>query len=165
MASAIEVTDFVDVASKAAALGCEVPTGIAILPRNFASAEEAAEFLYEGTTPTVRTLWRQAGIVETPLEPADKAWLVREKHFVSWIAPTIFVTGAWLSQNPHLISIALGVISEYVVDFFKGLTGPGNVTLSVVVESRGRCKRVDYEGPVGGLNEIAKIVRQVASSE
>lgn len=69
----VEVEDFVDVESRAAALGLNAPSGVCFLPRNIEDAASASELLYEGDVATLRVLFRQAGVVETRLEPAGGA--------------------------------------------------------------------------------------------
>lgn len=164
----IQQEDFVDVAEKALALGCQVPTGLALLPRNFESAISREELLHESEAPTVRILWRRAGLVETPIEPEGERFpQISEESFEEWVGPTIFVSGALMSQNPAVFSLALGVIANYLTDWFKGIPmGRGEARLDVVVEAgKTRYRRLHYEGPVEGLQELAAIAREVGSNE
>jgi hypothetical protein len=77
------------------------------------------------------------------------------------------VSASLLSQNPHVISVALGVVSNYLTDWFKGIPGSKKVRLDVVVEqTEGQTyKRIHYEGDPEGLNELARIVREVNAHE
>ncbi|MCK4598697.1 hypothetical protein KAU37_02540 [Candidatus Bipolaricaulota bacterium] len=163
----VQEFDFVDVEEKAKALGCNIPTGIALLPRNFESAESKDDLLHESTVPTVRILFRNNGITETPLEHEDERFpQVSEKAFEGWVGPTLFVSFALLSQNPHIISVALGMISNYLTDWFKGIPGGGNAKLDIVVETRKKTyKRIYYEGPVSGLEKAAQVIREVSLNE
>lgn len=118
----VEEIDYINVPERAASLGCNVPTGIALLPRNFDVAVEKRDLIHESSVPTVRTLWREAGINETKLEQDDERYpQISEKGLPEWEGPTVLVTFAWLSQNPAAFSIALGVISNYVTEIFLGL--------------------------------------------
>src|SRR2546425_3312229 len=58
MSMTIELFEYPSVTERAKELGCQVPTGIAILPRNFDTASTKSELLFESETPTVRILWR-----------------------------------------------------------------------------------------------------------
>ena len=161
----IELFDFADVEERARTLGCQIPAGIALLPRNFEQAESKDDFLHESSAPTIRILFRSNGIEETPLEGEGERFpQISEKAFREWLGPTLFCGAALLSQNPEIISVALGVISNYLTDWFKGIPGEKNAKLNIVVETRKRtCKRIHYEGPVSGLQELPKIVREISS--
>lgn len=164
----IQLSDYLEVKKRAAELECNVPTELALLPRNFDVAKSKDELVYEGSVPTIRTLWRQAGITETRIEkPGERLSYAQEKAF-EWIGPIIFVSGSLLSQNPHLISVALGTVSNYLTDWFKGIPdSKKKVKLDIVVEqTKGKkYKRIHYEGNAEGLNELARIVREVSSHE
>lgn len=163
----MDIQDFVNVEERARILGCNVPTSLALLPRNFEEAESKDNLLHESSATTVRVLFRSNGIMETPLESDDERFPeVSEKSFEEWIGPTIFVSFALLSQNPHILSLALGVLSNYLTDFFKGLPNPGKAKLSIVVETRKKTyKRIDYEGPVSGLEKIAEVAKEVSNCD
>jgi len=161
----VHVSDYINVRERAIELDCNIPTGLALLPRNFADAKIKEDLLHESTAPTVRILLRQAGITETALErEGERLHQAGQKDFAEWIGPIIFVSGALLSNNPQAISVALGVISNYLTDWFKGLTSGKNVRLDVVVEAGEEgYKRISYEGPVEGLRDLPQVVREVAS--
>ncbi|MEJ5311417.1 MAG: hypothetical protein WHX52_16775 [Anaerolineae bacterium] len=165
----MEITkfDFVNVDERARSLGCNIPTNLALLPRNFEVAEFKENLLHESSAATIRVLFRNNNIIETPLElKGEKFPHISEKAFVEWIGPTIFVSSALLSQNPHILSLALGVISNYLTDFFKGVPGVGKVKLDVVVETKKKtCKKIHYEGPVSGLEKLAEVVQEVVAGD
>lgn len=163
----VTVSDYIDVANRAEALECNIPSGIALLPRNFQTATNKRELFHESSAPTVRALWRQAKITETPLESNQERFLTVSEHGLQvWIGPTILVTAAWLSQNPEVLSVGLGVISEYLADVFRGLPCRPKVSLSVVVEKRkGKCRRVEYQGSVDGLKELPAIIDKLVSDD
>lgn len=159
----IEIIDYADVRAHAAELGCNVPTGIALLPRNFRTAQNKAELMHESSSLTVRTLWRRAGIAETPIEPEGERFPTIIEDAFSWAGPTIFIAASVLFQNPQIVSVTLNIVSNYLTDFFKGTRGSQNVKLSIVVEQElGRqYKEIRYEGDKGGLEELAKIVEKI----
>jgi len=164
----VQEEGFVDVVQRARDLGCRVPTGLALLPRNFESAGSKDELLHESEAPTVRILWRRAGLVETPIEPEGERFpQISEKSFDEWVAPTIFVSGALMSQNPAVLSVALGVISNYLTECLKGIPMRSReAKLDVVVQvGKGQYRRLHYKGPVEGLQELPAIAREVGWNE
>lgn len=58
--------------------------------------------------------------------------------------------------TPHLVTIALNVISSYLTEWFKGI--PKNnrkVKLSIVLETKKKeYKKIEYEGPPDGLKQL-----------
>jgi hypothetical protein len=126
------------------------------------TAESRNDLKYPTTAPTVRTLWRDAGIPESRIEPAGAKYpLAGQKGFEGWVAPTIFLSAAFLSHNASAAAIALNVISNYVSDFLKGF--PANerkMSCDIVVEIKPGAvyKRVRYSGDPKGLSEVPAVV-------
>jgi len=159
----IIVENYVNVKEKAQKLNLNIPSQIALLPLNFETAITKEELVHAPTTPTVRKLWRQNNIQETPIEKSgEKIPCSAEKAF-EWIGPTIFVSSLLLSQNPHLVNIALNVISNYLTDWFRGIAyNERKVKLSIVVETRsGDYKEVKYEGSPDGLDKLLDKVVEI----
>jgi len=134
----IEESDFIDVMEKAEKLKLNKPSGISLLPRNFDIAESKEELLHENEEPTVRILFRNAGIEETRLEPSEeKINTIGEKDFLRWIGPTIFTSYSVISENLYLISTALSVIANYITDFLKGVPSHlRNAKLDIIIEKK-----------------------------
>lgn len=159
----INVEEYFNVRKRARELNCSVPESIAILPRNFENARSKEDLVHEETTPTIRILWRENNVIETPLEKeGEKIPFVSEK-FLEWAGPLIFFASTVIIQNPVLIDVSIGVISNYLTDFFKGMVKEEKkVKLSVVVETKsGSYKKVNFEGHPEGLKELPKIVRSL----
>jgi len=163
----VQISNYIDVKKRAVELGLNEPKDLSILPRNFDTAKLRDELLYESSTPTVRVLWKQAGINETKTEKqGEKLPQISEKEFTGWLGPTIFIGASLLSQNPAAVSVAFGVISNYLTDWFKGIVGDKKARLDIVIETgRNKYKRVHYEGDVDGLKELPKILHEVRPDE
>jgi hypothetical protein len=166
--SSVKVEEGFDVKKRAGELDCSIPNLITILPRNFANAKSKEELVYEDEAPTIRTLWRTNGIVETPLEKkGERIPYVVEESF-EWVGPMIFIASQFITQNPSLVDTAISIISTYLLDWwFKGLgDNQKKARLKVIVETKtGTYKEVDYEGPPGGLSELPKIIRSLHDEE
>jgi len=158
---AIEVSDYPDVQERARFLGCQVPTEIAILPTNFVNATERRELTHASSAMTVRALLKEAGVKETRIEPEDVKFPSEHKKAADWIGPTIFFSAVLLSQNPQVIEVALGIVSNYLTDLFRGTLQSAKSTLDVVVKSPKGYKRIHYEGSHKGLAEVRETVREV----
>jgi hypothetical protein len=55
---ALQVSEYPSVGQRASELGCNIPTGIAILPSNFESAKAKGELYNASGASTVRALWK-----------------------------------------------------------------------------------------------------------
>jgi hypothetical protein len=159
------INDYCDVLARSRELNLNEPTGIALLPRNDAGAN--ADLLHEASVQTIRSLFRQNKIVETPIEKAGQKIPVILENDSSLILPILFVSASIYSQNPQLVSIALNIMSNYATDFFKGIRGRKTVKLTVVVQNKNgnSNKRISYEGTQDGLKEIAEIAGKVFRDE
>ena len=156
-----QISDYPNVSERLAALGAKYPSGLALLPANFESANSIAEFRQVSEAATVKTLFRNAGLLQSDLvEKAQRPPYIQNNAF-DLILPTVFVSAALWSENQNYISVALSLIANYATDFFKGLSGTKNVKLDVVVErSKSKtCKRISYSGPAEGLKDLAEVIR------
>lgn len=163
----IQITEYIDVAERAKELGCNVPTEIAFLPRNFDTAVARNDLIHEGSIADIRILWRQAKLKETRIEREGDRLPQAQEMFFEWVSPILFISALYLSQNPQGVSIALNIISTYLTDFFKGIPGEKKVRLDVVVECTKGKKylRVHYEGDERGLAEVGKAIHEARHFE
>lgn len=156
------ISEYPKVADRASALGCAMPIGIAILPENFETAESYKDFKFISEAATIQKLLRDNGFsVENFMPAGERAPSIHNKHF-EW-APLIFISAALISNDPNAVSVALGIVSNYATDFFKGLPGR-SIKLNIVVERKKDrvCKKISYEGNVAGLTELPKIIQSIS---
>jgi hypothetical protein len=164
--ASITYGEFPAVADRSDVLGLRRPSGLTMLPRNLATANAGDELLAEATDSAVRTLWRQADIEEDRLDSPEAPFPRLSEHHADWIGPTIFVSSALLSESSALVTVALGVITNYVTDLFKVVPGRHTASLKVVVERKnGDCVSVAYKGPATGIGEIMDAVTDLTSSD
>lgn len=135
----IQVSDYVDVEKRALELGFKAPTGLAILPRNFDTVSSSDELVHEGTTPTIRSLLRQAGIQETRLEKDGDKIPHTAKESWEWVGPIIYIS-QWMLTNAAL-PVTVNMISNYLYDITKGHHHDAEVTFEYVVETVEKTKR------------------------
>ncbi len=153
---------FVSVEEQAEKLGCQVPAHVAVLPRNFATADSLEDLVHESNCATVRKLLAEAGVEESRIEPeGTKLPEIQENDF-TWLGPTIFFAAAALANNPDLVTVALGVVSNYVSELFRGVTGQRRVRCDVVVEQTKtkKCVRIHFEGDPESLSNLQPAVME-----
>ncbi|HVZ92993.1 MAG TPA: hypothetical protein VG797_00635 [Phycisphaerales bacterium] len=160
-------TDFIDVDARATALGLNPPHGICFLPRNFEDAPSASDLLYEGDIASLRILFRQAGIIETRLEPDGLRLPVLEQKSFELAIPTICVAVALLSENASIVNIALGIVANYATDFFKGMGGEKRVRFAIIIKdtAAGRSKCFKYRGDVSGIKDFTKLATRINNDD
>lgn len=160
--NSLSESDYACVADRAASLGCSMPDGWAALPENFDTAASRQELVTRGEASTVRTLFRNHDVPSGSFMPSsERTGFIHNKSF-DWAA-LLFVSASIISNDPNLMPVALGVISNYLTDLFKGIPSK-RVRLSIVVERKGNktCKKITYEGDVAGLKTIAPALRRIA---
>lgn len=157
------ISDYLNVDEKIRLLGGQMPTNLALLPANFETAASLTDFRQVSEAATVRTLFRQAGIKLDDIGTPGQRFPYVQNNAFEWVAPTLFVSAALLSENQSSISIALGVIANYATDFFKGMSGKNQITLEVIVErtKSQTYKRVSYKGDPEGLKSLPKIIGEM----
>lgn len=164
----VSYSDGPSVSERAQQLGLAPPQGLTLLPRNFFEAESLEDLAHDRDVLTLRKLWRQAGIEETPLDSPEEPFPRLLERSASLVAPVIFVSGLLFSQNPTAVSLALNIVANYVTEFFRGRLFQGNVKLEVIVETKphgGRTKRITYDGPVGGVHELSKAIEGLVNED
>lgn len=160
-----EVHDYISISAKLTQWGITAPQGFAILPSSVAEANNIAELRQHAESETVKKLLRTNNISYTELFDPDSQPTYLQQYGFEWFGPTLFVTAAALSQNPNLLSVSLGIITNYIYDLFKGTKG-GTASLNVIIEQpNGSCKQVNYSGPPEGLASVADIVRNLGADQ
>jgi hypothetical protein len=162
-----ETTTFTDIAAKIKNFGGAYPrTGVALLPVNFANAASLEELLQASDTATLRKLLKEANVpVDDLFEPDRRPMYIKNKS-ADWVAPIIFFSAAFYSQNSLAVSLALNVIGNYATDFLRGIGHAGDqAKLDIVVETKTKdasiFKKASYIGPAEGIRELDGVVRRM----
>lgn len=156
-----EVRDYVSVSEKLTSLGVSLPNGLAILPGNLATATSIGDLRQQVESDTVRTLLKSNKIDYVEIFGEDDQPPYLQQYSFEWFGPTLFVSVGLLSQDPNVLSVTLGVITNYLYDLFKG-SKEGKASLDVILQQAdGSCKQIHYSGPADGLSEVAEIVKSL----
>lgn len=163
----IEISEYLDVRHRASALGLKAPEGICLLPRRFGSAKDVTELVHESSALDLKTLFREAGLPITVYQPDGTKIPYLQENDITWVGPLVFFSAVAISQNPHIVSVALSVIANYVTDLFKGSPEPARAKLSVVVETHTTkttttvTKKIDFDGPPDKIPDIPKLLKEM----
>jgi hypothetical protein len=158
----ISESDFICVRDRTGELGCYLPNGLAVMPENFMMAASRLELLVRAESATLRELFENT---KTPLGsffPLGEHPTFGRDNNINWEA-SLFISADLIRNDPSAVALAMTRITEYLSAFFCGHAGK-KIRLNLVVE-RGRdrsCKRLTYEGEVGGLLALADGVGKIA---
>ena len=157
------ITEYPNVMERLNEFGCNVPIGIALLPVNFETADSVEELRQVTEGATVKTLLRSANLPIIDIFPPEKRPPYIQNNAFDWLAPPLLIPLAIISQNPHVVDIALNVIANHISEFFSGLSEEKKIKLDVIVETPGSngFKKISYEGNVAGLKEVANVVKAI----
>jgi hypothetical protein len=160
---ATELIGYISVIERSNELGLQVPSGMTILPRNFDTANSRADLYHESSTLDIRRLWAQAGVIESRIEPQGEKIATISEHFYDWIGPLIFLGASWYIENEHLVNVSLNVISNYVTEWFKGVSGEKRVSFGFVLEKTKtkKCVRLNYDGPPEKIAELTSLIKDI----
>jgi len=157
----IEVRDYVSVSEKLQSLGAPAPGGLAVIPINLSTAKTIGDLRQHVESDTVRTLLKTNKIAHVEIFDEDNQPPYLQQYGAEWFGPTLFISAGLLSHDPNLLSVTLGVITNYLYDLFKGAKD-GKASLDVIVQQPdGSCKQVHYNGHPSGLSEVAAIVKSL----
>ena len=136
----VKIEEYVDIPKHAQQLGLKQPITLAILPRNFDSANSYSELFYESETATIRKLWKEAQLHEDRLERDDEHFPYMRERTSEWFGPTIFIGSMLFLNDPNAISLALNVIANYLTDFFRGSFQKPKIRFDIIVEKTNKRK-------------------------
>ena len=159
------ISDYIQVFEKLDELGCKYSEGIAILPENFETATSTTSLIQLAESATIKTLFRNNDIPYSEIRRENEKPSYIQNNAFQWIGPTLFFSASLLLGNPEMIAIALGVIANYLTDFFKGADGDKIAKLNIVVGNpkSENFKHISYEGHIDGIPSLADVVREVSN--
>lgn len=160
----ITVSDYINVNEKLKQFDFNDIKSISFLPFNFDQTEKIEELLYDNSTKVIRTLFRNNEIPDERIEKHPGQVAYRQLNHFEWLAPTIFITSSFLSENHVMFDLSLHLISHYLYDFFKGLSSEKKkVKIEIIVEMEKdkAYKKITYEGDGQNLEELANIIKNI----
>jgi hypothetical protein len=131
------------------------------IPENINENINSSEYIYTETTTDIRKLFKSENI-DIEYLTNDRP-LLRSRKSADWFGPTLFITFSLLSENSTMIGISLNLISSYLYDNFKGITGNKKVKFEIIIESKKKkeYKKINYEGSIEGIKELESLIKQL----
>lgn len=161
------ISDYINVSDQLEKLNGIQPEGISILPVAFDALDSFSDQRSYSEASTVKTLMRNNNIPFSEIYKSSQKPKYIQNNSFEWVAPTLFISSFFLTQNPALVAIALSVIANYATDFLKGHSGEKKIKIDIVVETSQdkKCKKISYDGNVDGLKNLEKIIKEVGDVE
>jgi hypothetical protein len=160
----VQVMDYVDVATRARELGCRVPVGIALLPGNFTTAQSAAELCFHEAVPSVRSAWRNVGLIDVGLDRKSRPSPTGGCASADLPVPlTVFFGAGLLCGGAGLVTLALGMVAVVLTERPGTGADPRDIRFDAIVErpDRGGYACLEYHGDAYDLVALARSVREI----
>jgi len=140
-------------------LDLELPNQLSFLPENIDSAKIKDDLIFTESMIEVNKYFK-ANNLEVDIVGGDSE-LYRSRKNADIYLPAIFFSLSVITENPHLISVSLSVLSNYVYDSLKGAIGKKTAHVEFHIESKekGKVKKIDYNGDAAGLKDLEKIIK------
>lgn len=141
----------------------KVPNGISFIPFNINSATKKEDLVYLDSAKSLKKLWRLEGIEISKIELEEEKPLYLHQRNAEWIAPTIFIGYSLLSENQHIISVALSIIANYATDLFKGKPSKTTFKMELIIEEKKDSvfRKLSFEGEPHNITEVIKAIREL----
>ncbi len=157
------IVEYVDVAARARELGCRVPSRLALLPGNFATAASAADFRFHEVAAQVRSAWRSIGLVDTgPYRVAGSGIADPFDSSDGKVPLAVFFGAGLLSVPARPVLHAIGIVASILLDDPSSASARELRFSAVVERPRGRgyaC--LEYQGDACELVALARSVRAI----
>lgn len=139
-------------------------TSLCILPENILKTDEIDKYYYSSTLPTVIKLFESNKVPITIYGKSDELKFINQRG-LEIFAPILFVGSLFYTQNSEVVSLALGIIANYLTDIFKGKKN-SQVNLKIYLrdDKKKILKKVKYKGPPESLKEVDKIIMTTMKS-
>ncbi len=141
------------------------PNEILIIPDNYEELKSPNDAIFAGPSITVKKLLTSKGLKINLVDMKTETWTA-DKRGADWFGPTLFISSLLLSENKEAVSVALGVISNYISSAFGigGFRAESIARFKILVknETSGVTKEISYEGPSQGIKDLEKVIKSAA---
>lgn len=142
-------------------LGIDFPNELCFVPENIDSAKAKSDLIFTDSISDLTKVFKQNNIRISRL--GGDSTLLRSRKNADFFAPALFFSLSLISENPSIVSLSLGVLANYITDFFKGSFGRKKVNLDIYVETNGKkkIKKITYSGDVEGIEKLADVIKSI----
>ena len=159
------ISDYIHVFEKLDELGCTYSEGIAILPMNFETATPTTAIQHSMGTLAIGKLFRMNDVPCSGIRRENEKPTYIGHRSVEWVLPTLFFSAPLFLANPAIVTIALGIIANFLTDALKKTGRKQTGKLDIVIEKeKGKSKtykKISYEGPIDEMSKLDEIVKEV----
>jgi hypothetical protein len=140
-------------------LDLKLPSQLSFLPENIESAEKRDELIFTESMIELNKYFK-ANDLALDIFGGDTE-LYRSRKNADIYLPALFFSFSVISENPHLISVSLNILSNYIYDSLKGTIGKKTTHVEFHIESKekGKVKKIDYKGDAEGLKDLEKVIK------
>ncbi len=138
---------------------------IILLPQNYELTNNKEDLFFNEEIKTVSKMFSLNSldnfIIKFDGEEID-SYIAQKSGEI--ILPSIFVSSLILTENPQLVSVALGVISNYATTLLKGIPKRNQTVEFKIINKNSKTKKlskIEYKGNIEGISELAKVVKEL----
>jgi hypothetical protein len=138
---------------------------IYVLPSNYYTETDPLKYYYPSTLPNFLKLAKKERLAVEVVGQGSN-YNLSEKRSGEWFAPLLLISSLYASQNPTAVSIAVNMVSAYLVTCLNGRKD-SSVSLDVVVikDENIKATMISYRGPINGLSEIKDVIQKAVSDK
>lgn len=143
------------------AIDNEFENKLVILPDNFEHTNNYSEFIFPSSTPTITKLL-QTNRISFDVLGKPTEYRLNEHRSYEWFAPILFISSLYYTQNPEAVALAISMLANYLTQIFKGKSSESiNVIAYVEKEKDKTTKRIEYKGPIEGLEKLSSSIDKI----
>ncbi|SNR14746.1 hypothetical protein [Tenacibaculum jejuense] len=154
----IEESNLID---KLNELNIEIPDSLTFIPENISEVNDKNDFVFTDSTTDFKKVFKLNELSSSELDSDSSVY--RSRKSADFFAPALFISLSMLSENQHLVAIAINLASEYCKDLFKGTIGKKTVKLDIYVETNKKktVKKISYEGDSEGIKDLTNVIKSL----
>ncbi|WP_276300764.1 hypothetical protein [Halorussus lipolyticus] len=156
----LSIEEGFDVRREAKELGCNTDADIAFVPLGLAGAESKEELSYHDTTETVEKLAEQEDLeLDTFIDSGDTD--TTKLKSTELFLGGLFVTVEFLRHNFSDVATLINIVHEH----YSRVAIDGEAQMSVMVEEDGEVTRIEYDGPIEGIDSVLDQLEEMKNDD
>ncbi|WP_108062783.1 hypothetical protein [Poseidonibacter lekithochrous] len=128
---------------------------IVLLPINFSSSHKDE---YHSTSISFYKYVKK----KIPISYFSEPKILVEQRSGDWFGPELLLLSTAILEKPNLVELTIGVIKEYIVNFFKGEEIPIiKLEVSVKETKKSKLTKISYEGDIAGIDKLKESIYKI----
>ncbi|MEK0337745.1 MAG: hypothetical protein QQN55_08420 [Nitrosopumilus sp.] len=158
-----KVEDVTDIEEKIA-LDEKYKEKLCVIPDNLFRKTDEEEYIFAFSLPTIKKLLKSGDIDMHILGNSEEINLIDQRG-LEYFVPIFLISSLFYFQNPDAFNIALSMIARYLEQLSPSKKNSKvNFTIYTRDDKTKNTKRIHYEGPIDGIEELKNVVKETMKS-